>query len=103
MKRKAQRFIGQWELHWPISRRIEKLRISLADRIFHFGSHLIFDRLNEFQITLELDFFNGNDETVVIERVAGLIIWDPPFDAFALEPPHLDVSQTVAEGVTAHP
>ncbi len=83
----------------PISRNAGHLSDQeISRRIFHFRSDVRFDRLEEYMVRLELAFFNCSDHGVVVERVTGLIICDPPFDAFPLETPHLDMGQTATEG-----
>jgi hypothetical protein len=104
LKRRIQRRIGELEFRWPISRRVRQSSlIAPAERVFHFGSLLIFERLHEFMFQLKLEFFNGNYEAVVIERVTGVIGCDSPFDAFVLDAPHLDMSKTSTEGKPLNP
>jgi hypothetical protein len=89
-----------WKFRWPITRRKQQPceTAELPDRIFHFRSDVDFKRLDEFQVKLELAFFNGSNIRVVVDKITGLIICNPPFDAFPLEGPHLAVNQTAAEG-----
>jgi hypothetical protein len=64
-------------------------------RIFHFGTHVTFDRLDEFLIVFDFRFFNGTEYTIVRgDTVIGWIYLYDPSEWIIIRDPRFQNSQS---------
>jgi hypothetical protein len=69
--------LAQWTLRWPITRRQGWPDNAYPpSRIYNFRCAVDFSSLHEYQMALDINFFNRTYERVVLDRLSGSIRYD---------------------------
>jgi hypothetical protein len=77
IRERARSLLANVELRWPIAKRPGwPQNAGLSSRIYNFRCSADFGALSEYRITLDLAFFNGSHERIVLDRLSGTVGYD---------------------------